>query len=1084
MGLLRPQLAARGAAGGLCGEGSAAVAALTWPSRDGIGSLATVQLFTRLLAFSYLLAACNAASGRDNSARTIDRELDRSRVASGRLSHQSQWRHCDPIAPSDERPIASCRDSARTLRSADLVRAIPAYARPDTSVSRNWAIAMVNMLSGRPSALDGATSSLERARDLAPDRAPILNDLAVAYLSVAERDQRLVPALRALDVAEQAATLDSSYVPALFNRALMRERLYLLVTARREWQRFQDVERVPQWREEAVEHLQQLQRDNVLPDARAVFDGGSAAEMAGIAAQLPQEAREAAYRKLGEWGDAVLRGDSATAGVILRSIASTAKGLDSIGGDRSVSLALTAIANATRSPSSLQALARGHSLLARGTKDVLESSYEEAAEILSQAKRDLQRGHSSAVGWASLYEAWSHIGLGAFSNAEQVLRHLIQVTPDDLPALAGKARWALGVVEVRRGNYALAERSYREATPFLTRSSEGENLAGISFVLTETLTLAGRTTAARREALLGLRRLSQFRHSGYLTNHLTTVASIARSEGLTFAARAIRDEVLAVAELEKAPDAMAWALRDRAEDLMLEGNSEGARRDLAEARDWVHKMQPGAGTERVEADIDLIAAQLMREANPRAAQGLLQKAASTYRRLELGVFVPAVLRELALASEQVGDTLDARRRLDEAIGYIERQTTTFESPDRRAAFQETVEGIFDEVVRLELAAGRPDAALAYLERSRVAAWRAGRTGLGRRPVIDAPRIAELPRRLPRHTVLVDYAVLSDRIAIWVASADSGGAGGWENATVRITRDSVARLVRTARAGEPKARDQALGKLFEILVQPIGSRARSARRMAIVPDRELFQLPFAALRDPTSGRYLVEDRELATIPNAVFLVAESPGELTGVQSNPVVVANSEGVETASGRLPALPGALAEGEQIAPLYHNAMFLKGRLSRAPFLQALKSASVFHFAGHAVFDLEQPELSYLVVASPVSGEGFEFPAWEIATMSLSNLKLVVLSACSTLGPRVTRTGALAGLAYSFLAAGAPSTISTIWDINDDSSVGLMVELHRGLVEGLPPSAALRRAQLHTLRSGKDMQSWSAFIYSGPFTG
>ena len=83
-----------------------------------------------------------------------------------------------------------------------------------------------------------------------------------------------------------------------------------------------------------------------------------------------------------------------------------------------------------------------------------------------------------------------------------------------------------------------------------------------------------------------------------------------------------------------------------------------------------------------------------------------------------------------------------------------------------------------------------------------------------------------------------------------------------------------------------------------------------------------------------------------------------------------------------------------------------------------SFRSIGVFHFAGHAVANGDQPELSYLALASQHAGEVGILRAAEIGRLRLSNLQIVVLSACSTLNPRRSRMGAIAGLAYSFLRA------------------------------------------------------------------
>ncbi len=56
--------------------------------------------------------------------------------------------------------------------------------------------------------------------------------------------------------------------------------------------------------------------------------------------------------------------------------------------------------------------------------------------------------------------------------------------------------------------------------------------------------------------------------------------------------------------------------------------------------------------------------------------------------------------------------------------------------------------------------------------------------------------------------------------------------------------------------------------------------------------------------------------------------------------------------------------------------------------------------------------------------------------------------------------------LTWGFLHAGADGVLATLWPVNDVSTVILMEDMYRGLLdEGLSRSAALRRAK-HTLRT------------------
>ncbi len=73
--------------------------------------------------------------------------------------------------------------------------------------------------------------------------------------------------------------------------------------------------------------------------------------------------------------------------------------------------------------------------------------------------------------------------------------------------------------------------------------------------------------------------------------------------------------------------------------------------------------------------------------------------------------------------------------------------------------------------------------------------------------------------------------------------------------------------------------------------------------------------------------------------------------------------------------------------------------------------------------------------------------------TGKLDGTEMVTLSACRTArGPLEDHDGFVA-LTWGFLHAGADSVLATLWPVNDVSTVILMEDMYRGLLdEGLSP--------------------------------
>jgi CHAT domain-containing protein len=103
-----------------------------------------------------------------------------------------------------------------------------------------------------------------------------------------------------------------------------------------------------------------------------------------------------------------------------------------------------------------------------------------------------------------------------------------------------------------------------------------------------------------------------------------------------------------------------------------------------------------------------------------------------------------------------------------------------------------------------------------------------------------------------------------------------------------------------------------------------------------------------------------------------------------------------------------------------------------------------------------------------------------EIARLQ-SDADLVTLSACRTgVGKLLSGEGMMA-LSRAFMYAGAHAVVSTLWDVNDESTAAMMKELYAQLNSGLSPEDALRQVKRRTLRRStslwRDPHFWAPFV-------
>ncbi|HYL81516.1 MAG TPA: CHAT domain-containing protein, partial [Candidatus Acidoferrum sp.] len=173
------------------------------------------------------------------------------------------------------------------------------------------------------------------------------------------------------------------------------------------------------------------------------------------------------------------------------------------------------------------------------------------------------------------------------------------------------------------------------------------------------------------------------------------------------------------------------------------------------------------------------------------------------------------------------------------------------------------------------------------------------------------------------------------------------------------------------------------------------------------------------------------------------------------------------------------AQREAQGIASLFPESALVTGKAAtKATSREEIRRHSVLHFATHAEFDEADPLGSSLLLAS-TGGEESRLEVQEIFGLDL-HASLVVLSACETALGKLTRGDELTGLTRAFIYAGAPSVITTLWQVNDRASYELMREFYRILKTGEEKAEALRHAQLAIMDKYPRPYYWAAYQLTG----
>ena len=185
-----------------------------------------------------------------------------------------------------------------------------------------------------------------------------------------------------------------------------------------------------------------------------------------------------------------------------------------------------------------------------------------------------------------------------------------------------------------------------------------------------------------------------------------------------------------------------------------------------------------------------------------------------------------------------------------------------------------------------------------------------------------------------------------------------------------------------------------------------------------------------------------------------------------------------------RLEALPSATKEVQTLSKGF-SGLFLTGSASNeANFKKNAANYSVIHLAMHGILHRRQAILSSLAFTETQDTlENNFLQAYEIAHLEL-NADLVVLSACETGYGAFEQGEGILSLARSFMYAGTPSLIVSLWQVNDQSTAILMQHLYTYLSKGYSKDHALSQAKLDYIKEAQGLTAhpafWSAFIQLG----
>lgn len=1034
-----------------------------------------------------LLCACNH---EDTASRALwGRSLE------PRLTMTRTWSPCKRSLARG-RVVATAQCAARPLDNGRCDE--PAPTREDA----------LRILVTRPRCATNAIRALERMASSDPAAA---SDLAAAYYVRAQRDDNATDLLRALPFAQRAVAANPIPPGAQFNLALILEALDLNDDALEIWNILAQGNDGP-WAAEARTHRDAVRRKLSI-DGDALWQQTRARIETALANRDSHEL------------DLAVRSYPASSERYFEATVLTQWAAKP---SRDTADRVTALADAL-------ARATGDPFTSDVARSVTADHSESAAASLRNNILELQQSSTPAEHLAAQFGAagcplqfsarLQAANSQLLSDAGAALSKL-----DDIMATRGVERYPLLVARVQLNRLTALEFRSRIADA-LEAHDIGAALAEAHGDWETSLALHGRHSGLT--GLLGMKDLAfrsalesvrgeaaaaslNTRHvavgaAAYAATDLnaTEAAFLYMSRFIRRLQRRLAGEL--PAKLHHTYEAsLVSALRQRASiELRLNHNAEAAR-DLDEARRFLPEND--ALRKALEARLAEVEGLLQVAHDPSTAVGHFTRAIALASGSEYATYVALLYVERSRAWAALAHGAQAENDLRYAIHTLageEKALLGSRNQKERDKYWDAYFSRFSEaydlLIRNLVEQGRTTEALQYAERARAAeavdlilkSNKAPATfrQLAANPPLD---IAALQRQIPSGTYLVEYRVLDDVVYAWIVSRDTLAFTPVE-ATRRDVRRWEETLQEAVVAYDRSAFEDGLLAPYRLLARPLALIRAAAghdhARIVVIPDDALHGLPFAALRNPVTRQFLVEEHPVA-ISGSALLYAFSvlrDGDLTSSDTSLLAVGNPafDPAGTLTRGLTPLPAAMREVGEIVRIYARGDTLTGAAATsARFLELVPGRGIVHIAAHAVATGGPISQAYVVLTPADADPGIIDAAKLRSAFHTGGTRLVVLGACSSSGGAPVGAEGVAPLVRPLIAAGVPGIIGSLWDVRDATAAEVLVSFHRHYHEGMDAAAALQAAQLEMLRSSNaglaSALTWAPFqaigVASSPF--
>lgn len=893
----------------------------------------------------------------------------------------------------------------------------------------------------------------------------------------------------ALSAADRALHMDAGLAAARFNRALALERLGLARHARVEWTEYLRRDPSSRWSDEGWRHLKSLRIHSPAAESRATFAKARSRfttndeNLGNVVRQFPAICRRATESEvLSDWGSAVLTGQVTVASEHLRFARLIARHLWTDVDERLLGGAIAAIDRAAATGNA-QELAEAHVLYNSARRSFSLNKAGEAEPGLRRAAELFARNSSPMVHMARYYLGGVLRARSRLTEAVAVLDSLnnARLESRGYRAIAAQLGWERGGSLLELGAISDAIDTFTASRPALERVGETDAAAWMDAYLANALDFAGDTTCAwraRRRALVKLTRSGNEQRA--VTVLQSAVVTAVRRHNWD-RARTLLDLIKSAAAVMRMPPMQAHVATELAVVRLHQVGEADVWADIGNARLWVGKVEDPAMRARAEADLAFAEGLARADRQPQQALASFDHAIEFHKRAGRRVEIPRIYLERAKVARRTVGITQARQDLKLGLQVVAEERAALRDLDQRASLVSAAEELFENAIDLAITDRDVDAAFRLAEQSKARMLTdlfelGSRAGRGEVEPIPLTRIQS---DLASDAVIIEYVSLPTRFIAFTITRSALSA----HVTTIPREEAQAVLSRFSHsiAGGTDDVPGTSATARRLLIGDAEPLVNAAQHVAFVTDRVTSGTPFGGLYDSATTKFLGETVSIASAPSATLLMTASR-RAAGLQGNSLLAIAADVFDrSANPSLRSLPHVPKEAAAVADLYSHAKVVVGKQATSAITTLFPTYDVIHFAGHTLADVDRVNQSALLL-SPSAADNGNVRLMDITRLRMEKTKLVVLASCRSAN-EVARNDGAENLALGFVAAGVPSVVANLWELDDGVSLTLMTEIHDRLRRGDTPACAIQSVVKQHARQGSEKEKpvdWAGLVVIG----